>query len=356
MAQYPDDLEANTAKYRTRTFTPRAVPTVWTGMLESTHAEGVSAQIQICIQTGNQLFYRPHRDLAKAAGAVLDWNRHVLERARLYHFSANLVAHALDCEADFPAWTPTWHDFPTRYGLVVLERPMMISSGPISAFSWGPATDWPGGLALYRQSQHTDHGESVGGVLDPALKAAWIVTAWTPSVEPERALGTGPMVNDNDFFLPVWHPEAKLNEDDVSLHHREDGLNGPPRAFKIAFDLATQSSIATARTEPIPRGMRKRLARDRSSGPELPQEILVHDLRPKLAAALADRVETGGAPIRRAESRFRIKCWQVRPVIDRDTGQLRRTGYIAYRDPALLDESLPEPTEVWRGTDPTTGR
>lgn len=182
MAKYPDDMEANITEYRTRTFTPRAVATLWTGMLETTHAQGVSVQIQMCIQSGNQLIYRPHRDLAKAAEAVLDWNRRVLERARLHHFSANLVAHALDCETDFPAWTPTWHDLPTRYGLVVLERPMMISSGPISAFSWGPATDWPGDLALYRQAQHTDHGEAVGGILSPELKHAWLVTAWTPSV------------------------------------------------------------------------------------------------------------------------------------------------------------------------------
>lgn len=351
-----DHLVANITEYRTRIFTPRAVPTLWTGMLETTHAQGVHAQIQMCIQNGDQLFFRPHRDLSKTAESVLDWNRHVLERARLYHFSANLVAHALDCEADFPAWTPTWHDFPTRYGLVVLERPMMISSGPISAFSWGPATDWPGDLALHRQAQHTTDGQVVGGVLEPKLKAAWIITAWTPSVEPERALGVGPVVNDNDFFLPVWHPTSEKSEDELALHHHDDGRNGTSRTFKIAFDLATQSSIAATRSESIPRGMRRRLARNLPSGPELPHEVLVHELRPKLAAAFTDRIEATGAPIQRGESSYRLTCWPVRPVIDHHTGELRRKGYIAYRDPDLLDESLPEPVEVWRGTDPGTGR
>lgn len=357
MAARFDDIAANITEYRTRTFTPRSVPTLWTGMLETAHAWGVKEQIQMCIQSKNQLFFRPRRTVGETAESVLDWNRRVLERARLYHFSANLVAHALDCETDFPAWTPTWHDFPTRYGLVVLERPMVIASGPISAFSWGPATDWSGDLALYRQAEHTGHGEAVGGILSPELKAAWLVTAWTPSVEPERAVGIGPVVNDNDFYLPVWHPGAGNTEDELALSFNESGLHGPPRALKIAFDLAMQSSIATARSEPIPRNMRKRFARDLPSSPDLPQEVLVHDLRPKLAAAMADRVDASdGAPIQRVESRYRLTCWPVKPVIDRHTGELRRKGYIAYRDPDLLDESLPEPVEVWRGTDPVTGR
>jgi hypothetical protein len=350
-----DHIAANLVQHRTRTFTPRAVASLWSSMLETTHTAAVRSQIQLCIQTGDQLFYRPDRDISRAAESVLNWNRHVLARARLHHFSANLVAHALDCEADFPAWTPTWHDLPTRYGLVVLERPMMIASGPISAFSWGPATDWPGKLALFRKAELTDHGKAVGGVLDPMLKHAWLITAWTPAVEPERAVGTGPVVNDNDFFVPVWHPDTAMSDDELALLHREDGLNSPPRAFKIAFDLARQASISTVRSEPIPRGLRKRLARD-AAGPDLPQEVLVHNLRPKLAAAFRERATGDNLLIERAESRYRIRCWPVKPVVDRHTGELRRIGYTAYRDPSLLDESLPEPVEVWRGTDPVTGR
>jgi hypothetical protein len=78
--------------------------------------------------------------------------------------------------------------------------------------------------------------------------------------------------------------------------------------------------------------------------------VIVHDLRPRLAAAIGLRGGPGD-PVERADSHYRVKCWPVRPVIDPDTGELVRRGYIAYRDPTLLEGDMPEPAEVWRGTD-----
>jgi len=53
------------------------------------------------------------------------------------------------------------------------------------------------------------------------------------------------------------------------------------------------------------------------------------------------------------KARKRVKCWPVSPVIDPDSGDIVRRGYSAYRDPTLLEEAIPQPVEVWRGTDLT---
>lgn len=46
----------------------------------------------------------------------------------------------------------------------------------------------------------------------------------------------------------------------------------------------------------------------------------------------------------------------MKPVLDREAGDLIRKGYTVYRDASLLDETLRELFEVRRGTDPVPGR
>jgi len=336
---------------RTRSYSPRSVPGVWSGMFDSTHTEISRAHLMGAIQTGEQLFYGGGPDLATGAGAVCDWNRQVLESARLYHFSASLMSHAIDCEADFPAWEPTWHDFPTRYGMVVLERPIRIRHSLISVFTWGPGPEWQGELTYYQQAAYSHSNADVKGRIPERLRSAWMISAWTPTISTERAGGMGPLSSEHDFFVPVWFPGSPASIEELEHPHREGENSNFPRVLKIAFDLATQASIATSRAEPIPKKARKQIDRRVPVGAG-PVDVLVHDLRPRLAEAVAGHDSEG--PISRADAKYRLRCWQVRPVIDRETGKLLKKGYIAYRDPALLGDSPASPTEVWRGTDPGT--
>jgi len=333
-----------------RTFSPRSVPQLWRAMIDGTESE---AQWAITLDAT-----RSNKDAQpllgpngpeQAARAVIDWQRRVLHQGRLYHFSAALWAHALDCEADFPPWTPTRHDFPTTRGTVFLERPTMLYGVPVSALTYGPGAGWPGGREITLPGEYTGSGTKRLHMNVPGMDDdSWLITIWSTATDFERALGMGPIVALDTFDFLDWATERLPAR---AIAHRDGGGGGNtvPRAFKIAFDLATQANIATRRTEPVPRSLRKRAERAMPDAP-IPTEVFVHDLRPRLAAAIGNR---GGAgdPVHRADAHYRVNCWPVKPVLDPGTGDLLRRGYIAYRDPSLLEGDHPEPTEVWRGTD-----
>ncbi|MDA1359775.1 hypothetical protein O1R50_09085 [Glycomyces luteolus] len=328
-----------------RTFSPRSVPQLWAGLVNGIESPTPLRLTAAAIEAGSQMFFGSG-NLRQAAGAVIDWHRQVLRRCRLYHFSAQLWAHALDCETDFPEWIPTRHDFPTPYGMVVFERPVKVNDLPISAFTYGPGANWSGEMQLCLPASYSNNGRPIRSRNFGPLKASWLVSVWTTTLESERVNGMGPLVNETDFYLDLGVPGLM---DPWPVPRTEDGSTALARAFKIAFDLATQTDIATRRSEPVPRSLRKRAERAMPEA-EIPTEVVVHDLRPRLAAAIGAR---GGPadPVERTDAHFRIKCWPVRPVLDPATGDLLRRGYIAYRDPSLLEGDLPEPAEVWRGTD-----
>lgn len=331
---------------RVRTFSPRAVPQLWSALLDSVGTDVVRAHTAAAIEGGKAGFFGPGR-LDAAAKAVTDWHQRVLRRCRLYHFSATLCAHALDCEADWPERTPGSFDFPTPYGFVVLERPILLRGQPVSAFTYGPGADWPGPIEGNTPGFYTADGLPRGTRLTGAQKAGWLVSVWSPTSETARALGLGPLMNITEYIETFATPAAMRDVPARQLDDDDDPDLG--QAFKIAFDIATQQNIALARSEPVPRSVRRRASHDRPDT-ELPKAVLVHDLRPRLAAAIGLRGGPGD-PVERADSHYRVKCWPVRPVIDPDSGDLVRRGYIAYRDPTLLEDDMPQPAEVWRGTD-----
>lgn len=77
------------------------MPQLWAALLDSVGTDAVRVHTAASIESGKQGFFGPGQ-LNAAAKVVTDWHQQVLHRCRLYHFSASLWAHALDCEADWP--------------------------------------------------------------------------------------------------------------------------------------------------------------------------------------------------------------------------------------------------------------
>lgn len=271
--------------------------------------------------------------------AVVAWHRRVLSRATLYHFSAPLWGHALDCEADFPSWQVTRHDLPEPYGFIALERPTAVKRFRVSALSWGLFNFQPGTGVWFNKPESYDMNRDA----DAESWTAWIVTAWAASPTARLRDRDGRFFPMIDYvFYPEDGPFRPRN-----VEHHTDGPMAIPRTMKIAFDIATLPRAASVDEDRIARSLTKRAGVARRGPADI---VRVIDLRPKLAQAVGTR-GSEGQTVGRVDANYRVKCWPVRPSIDPATGELRKRGYIAYRNPALLEAETIDPIRVWSGTD-----
>lgn len=299
-------------------------------------------------------------DIEPTAALELEaWHRQCILSSHLYWIEPELIRYAWAVEPQTKP-LPLRELFTTmpKYGFCVFGEPIDVpleggeSTTPITAVSWAPMAEIPWPVEVFSAPEDSRTGRASRGVFpDMETQQAWWHLRFFTT--PKRNALTDLMAEHGmrekslaeEFDIPLNcspHIDVVPHCTPGTTEGFGDSYN-MPRALQIAFFLARSPRVGQIETEPIIRPERRRAAK---RGEPFPggndAEIRTMSMRPHVRQAFTDAER--GAPARtgssdRRAARYEIPFWPVAPSIDPVTNEIKKQGYWASRNPALLAES-----------------